>query len=360
MKTLILSLILVVFASLTFSQAKRDDKKAAPQSAPSQKSNEGVIWGQTFADYAYAAQSNDPAQKGANAFVFRRIYLGYDQDISEHFSTRVLLSADNGDTAKSGAMDFTAQEIYLEWKNLLPLSSMYFGLSATPSIGLAEKLWGYRSLEKVILDRNGLVAIDDMGIGVGGKLAQDGSSGYAVLIANGQGVKLENDKLKKIYGECYGTPMKNSIGELYADFENGANAESKFTGKVLLGYQVPSVSAGVEGFYRTVHNGAVNIVPVADSALAGGSAYASFQIVENVRGVLRGDYFDANASQKTIGVREFFSLLGVDYSPLQDVHVIPNALYTHRMYKVSPAPGPALVDDVTIRLTFAYSFAGRI
>ena len=162
-----------------------------------------MIWGQTFVDYSYAAQSEDASQKGTNAFEFRRIYLGYDQDISDQFSARVLIEADKEDTAKSGAMDFTAEEAYLEWKNLVSLSSIYFGLSYTPSIAMAEKIWGYGSLEKVILDRNGLVAYDDMGVGIKGKFVSDGSIGYAVMVGNGQGVKLENDKLKKIYGELY-------------------------------------------------------------------------------------------------------------------------------------------------------------
>ncbi len=360
MKTLIIMLAVVFCTSPAFSQAKRDDKKVAPQSTSAPKSNEGVLWGQTFVDYSYAAQAADPSQKGTNAFEFRRIYVGYDQDISEQFSARVLIEADNEDTTKSGAMDFSAEEVYLEWKNLVPLSSMYFGLSATPSIAIAEKYWGYRSLEKVILDRNGLVAIDDMGVGIKGKCVSDGSIGYALMVANGQGVKLENDKLKKFYGEFYVAPMKNGIVELYTDFENGPDAQSKLTGKALLGYQVPSVSAGVEGFFRTVHNGVFNSVTPADSNLVGGSAYTSFQIVENIKGVLRGDYYDANVSETTVGVREIFSVVGVDYSPAQDVHFIPNALYTHRMYKVSPAPGPALVDDITFRLTFAYSFSARI
>jgi len=356
MKTLIIMLTVVFLMSPAFSQAK----KVAPQSISAPKSNEGVLWGQTFVDYSYAAQASDPSQKGTNAFEFRRIYLGYDQDISEQFSARVLIQADNEDTTKSGAMDFSAQEVYLEWKNLVPISSTYFGLSATPSIALAEKIWGYRSLEKVILDRNGLVAIDDMGVGIKGKFVSDGSIGYALMAGNGTGVKLENDKLKKFYGEFYVAPMKNGIVELYSDFENVPDAQSKLTGKALLGYQVPSVSAGVEGFFRTVHNGVFNSATPADSNLAGGSAYTSFQIVDNVRGVLRGDYYDANVSEQTAGVREIFSVAGVDYSPAQDVHFIPNALYTHRMYKVSPAPGPALTDDITIRLTFAYSFSARI
>jgi hypothetical protein len=359
MKTLII-LTVGLCISTGFSQAKRDDKKVTSQSTSTSKSNEGVLWGETFVDYSYAAQAENAVQKGTNAFEIRRIYLGYEQDISGQFSARILLEGDNGDTTTSGAMTFYIDQAYIQWKNLVPLSSIYFGLSSTPPMALAEKFWGYRSLKEVFLVSTGLMSINDMGAGIKGKLVSDGSVGYALMVGNGKGVKSENDKFKKIYGEFYFTPMKSSVVELYADYENSPNAQSKLTGKALLGYQVASVSAGVEGFYRTVHNGAFNSVPLADSNLVGGSAYTSFQIAENIRGVLRGDYYDANVSETTVGVREIFSVVGVDYSPVQDVHLIPNALYTHRMYKVSPAPGPALVDDITFRLTFAYSFSARI
>ena len=360
MKFLILMLTAVSCLSSAFSQAKRDEKKVTPQSSSTPKSNEGVVWGETFVDYSYAAQAENAAQKGNNAFQIRRIYLGYEQDISEQFTARILLEGDNGDTTNSGAMTFYIDQAYIQWKDLVPLSSMYLGLSTTPPMAMAEKFWGYRSLREVFLVSTGLMSINDMGAGIKGKFVSDGSIGYALMVGNGEGVKSETDKQKKIYGEFYFTPMKNSVVELYSDYENTPDAKSKLSGKALLGYQVPTVSAGVEGFYRTVHNGAFNSVTPADSNLLGGSAYTSFQIVENIRGVLRGDYYDANALQTTVGVREILSVVGVDYSPAQDVHLIPNVLYTHRMYKVSPAPGPALVDDVTIRLTFAYSFSARI
>jgi hypothetical protein len=199
-----------------------------------------------------------------------------------------------------------------------------------------------------------------LGLGLRGKFAADGTAGYAVMVGNGQGVKSENDKDKKVYGELYFTPMKNSVLELYSDYEKSPSAQSTLSGKLLLGYQISSVSAGIEGYFRTVRNGTFNSGTSADSNLFGGSAYASFLIVENVHGVLRSDYVDADVSEKTVGEREIISVAGIDYSPVQDVHIIPNVLDTHRMYKVSPAPGPALVDDVTIRLTFAYSFSARI
>lgn len=359
MKTLII-LTVGLCISTGFSQAKRDDKKVTPESTPTPNSNGGVLWGETFVDYSYAAQAEDASQKGTNAFDIRRIYLGYEQDISKQFSARILLEGDNGDTTNSGAMTFYIDQAYIQWKDLVPLSSIYFGLSSTPPMAMAEKFWGYRSLKEVFLVSTGLISINDMGVGIKGKFVSDGSTGYALMVGNGRGVKSETDRQKKIYGEFYFTPMKNSIVELYSDYENTPDAQWKLSGKALVGYQVPSVSAGVEGFYRTVHNGFFNSVTPADSNLFGGSAYISFQIIENVKGVLRGDYYDANISETTVGLREIFTVVGVDYSPVQEVHLIPNALFTHRMYKVSPAPGPALVDDITFRLTFAYSFSARI
>ena len=353
-------LTVVVCTTFAFSQAKRDEKKVAPQSTGAPKSNEGLLWGETFADYSYAAQAENVMQKGTNAFEIRRIYLGYEQEISEQFSVRILLEGDKGDTTNAGAMTFYIDQAYIQWKDLVPLSSIYFGLATTPPMAMAEKFWGYRSLKEVFLISTGLMSINDMGVGIKGKFVSDGSIGYAVMVGNGTGVKSETDKQKKIYGEFYFTPVKNSVVELYSDYENSPDAHSKLSGKALLGYQVPSVSVGIEGFFRSVHNGAFNSITPADSNLLGGSAYTSFLIVENVRGVLRGDYYDANASETTAGLREVISVVGVDYSPAQDVHLIPNVLYTHRMYKVSPAPGPALVDDITVRLTFAYSFSARI
>ena len=218
----------------------------------------GSLWGQTFVDYSYDAQTSDASQKGTNGFEFRRIYLGYDQDISEQFTARVLIQANNEDTAKSGAMDFTAQEVYLEWKNLIPLSSIYFGISATPSIAMAEKVWGYRSIEKVILDRNGLVAIDDMGVGIKGKCVADGSIGYALMVANGQGVRLENDKLKKFYGEFFFTPMKNGCSRSVFRLreQSGRAMEAHRESSSWIPSTVGLGRSG--GIFRTVHNGIFN------------------------------------------------------------------------------------------------------
>lgn len=361
MKTLFTFTLVLLCVSLVTPQAKKEVKKSTAVLASSPKSTIGKIWGLTYVDYAYIAQARVGSTQGNNAFEFRRIYLGYDQDISDHFSARVLIEANNLETTTSGNMSFFAKQAYLEWKNLLPMANIFIGLSPTPSLANAEKIWRYRSLEKVILDRTGLVAISEMGVGVRGKIVPDGSLGYAVMIGNGNGGKLENDKLKKIYGEFDFEPVKGGVVELYGDYENGSNGRAKLTGKGLLGYQFADVSFGAEGFYRNVKHGTFRATGASpDSNLVGASANTSFQIVEKIRLVLRGDFFDPDFLVKNSGIREIFAVAGLDYAPVRDVHLIPNALYTHRLYKKKLAANPVLNDDITVRLTFAYSFSAQI
>ncbi len=361
MKTLFTFSLVLLCVSLVTPQAKKEVKKSTAEMASSPKSTTAKIWGLTYVDYAYVAQARDASIQGNNAFEFRRIYLGYDQDISDQFSARVLIEANKLETTASGVMSFFAKQAYLEWKNLLPMANIFIGLSQTPSFANAEKIWAYRSLEKVILDRTGLVAISEMGIGVRGKIVSDGSLGYALMVGNGNGGKLENDRFKKIYGEFDYAPMKGGIVELYGDFENGLNSQAKFTGKGLFGYQSAAVSFGAEGFYRNVQHGTFQLNGVSpDSNLVGVSANTSFQIVENVRFVLRGDFFDPDFLVKDSGLREIFAVAGLDFSPAKDVHLIPNALYTHQLYKKKLTTDPVLNDDITVRLTFAYSFSAQI
>jgi hypothetical protein len=87
---------------------------------------------------------------------------------------------------------------------------------------------------------------------------------------------------------------------------------------------------------------------------------STFQIAENIRVVLRGDFFDSDFLVKDSGFREVFAVAGLDFAPAKDVHLIPNALYTHRLYKKKLTTDPALNDDITVRLTFAYSFSAHI
>ena len=361
MKRVFLAVCFFISVSILPGQPKKDVGPSTPKSESKPQPNTSRIWGSTFADYSYQARATDSAKTGANAFEFRRIYLGYDQDLSAQFAIRILIEADKFETTTSGVMPFFAKQVYLEWKNILPMSSAYFGLVQTPSLGLAEKYWGYRSLEKVILDRTGLVSINDMGLALKGKVSNDGTAGYALTVGNGRGGKVENDNFKKIYGEFYFEPLHGGVLELYADYEGGDSNKGKLTGKGFVGYQLSDISIGAEGFYRKVQQGTFSSTGVsADSNLVGASAYVSFGVVEDVRCVLRGDYYDADFDVKDAGVRELYFVGAIDYAASQDIHIMPNVLYTTYPYKVKLSGNPVLRDDIVLRLTVACAFSTQL
>src|SRR6516225_579574 len=67
--------------------------------------NSGRLWGYVFADYFYKDHSDSlnrggnnqytNVKQGTNEFQFRRIYIGYDYNISRTFSAEFLLAAED-------------------------------------------------------------------------------------------------------------------------------------------------------------------------------------------------------------------------------------------------------------------------
>src|SRR6478736_4348222 len=73
--------------------------------------NTGRIWGYAFGDFAYKGHADSLTRgnanqytgipKNRNEFAFRRIYLGYDYNISKKFSASLLLAAEDNFPAGS-------------------------------------------------------------------------------------------------------------------------------------------------------------------------------------------------------------------------------------------------------------------
>ena len=98
---------LSIYCSLFLSLAGAANAQMADTTVEFKPS--GKLWGYAFGDYAYKGGTDNigtaaaPAYRGgsnqytgmpvnANMFQFRRIYLGYNYDISQHFSAEFLFS----------------------------------------------------------------------------------------------------------------------------------------------------------------------------------------------------------------------------------------------------------------------------
>src|SRR5690242_1051439 len=108
-----LTYLMVVFSSMFFCKLSDAQYLLNSDSAfKAGRPNSGRIWGYAFADYYYKAHSDTLNRGGSNqytgipanrnAFQTRRIYLGYDFNISKKFSAELLLAAEDNITTGAG------------------------------------------------------------------------------------------------------------------------------------------------------------------------------------------------------------------------------------------------------------------
>lgn len=297
----------------------------------SQDAPAGKFSGLVFGDYFYKIQGDSTGtgsqysalQKDQQAFQLRRFYLFYDYAFSESFASQFLLEG-NDKALTDGRHGVFIKTAFVEWKNILPLTSLSFGLIPTPTwIAVTEKTWGYRAVEKTIADFRGLGIATDIGVGLKGKFSESGTVSYAAMIGNGSGQKPETNKYKKYYGSFLYKPSSDLIIEGYADFEPSSDDRSTTTLKGFAAYQTESVTVGCEVVSQTQKKaGAAG----ADRAPVGVAAFvrAPFPGAENLGWFARFDYFNPDTKVSSGGFTERFMTAGFDFTPAKNLHVMPN------------------------------------
>ncbi len=206
--------------------------------------NSGRIWGYAFGDYFYKAHADPLVRGGANqytgtpakrdAFAFRRIYFGYDYNITSKFSAELLLAAEDnatltsasgntntvGDLLGNNKLAFYIKLANIRWKNIWKNTDLVVGQVSTPAFPLlTEKIWSYRSIERPIADVRRTPSFD-LGASLQGKFDDSGNYGYNVMVGNGTSARPENDNFKWFYGDVYAMFFdKKLIFDVYADYE---------------------------------------------------------------------------------------------------------------------------------------------
>jgi len=244
--------------------------------------SQGKFSGYMFGDYYYnvardssfnhtapsnaASSSAAPGTKAMQAFQLRRVYFTYDNDISEQFSGRFRLEADQAANASNGKIGVFVKDAYLKWKNVFSGSDLIFGIQPPPAYEISEAAWGYRSLEKPIMDLRGIVSSRDQGISLHGKLVSDGMVNYWIMVANNSGNSPETDKYKRYYAHIHVKPSANLQATVYADLADRADfndayhsgstlSNSPITTALFVGYSEPfAYNLGVEAFLQNTSN----------------------------------------------------------------------------------------------------------
>ncbi|MFQ5560696.1 MAG: hypothetical protein ACE5FU_08940 [Nitrospinota bacterium] len=343
---------------------------------------EGKFHGVVFGDYYYVADHHkntntigfdvdgdgtvETAEKGSdklkgrNGFQFRRIYFGYDRSFSENVSSRLRLEMVSTsfhkvrNSGEDGKMTPVVKDAYLKWK--VKKQNVVFGLSGTPTWGgVVEKFWGYRSVEKTIADLQKLGSSRDFGLGVNGAFDDAKKWGYRVMVGHGNSNGDEFNRDKKAYLSFYGKPLDGLVVEIYGDYEPNSGGK-KGTSRVTL--------QGFIGFEGSMGRVALQYVNqdrgdnVAD--ISGFSVFGAFNVNKKLTALARVDLMqDPNSSGSKIDYFPMVNdeestlfILGLDYSPVKNVHFIPNAEFV----TYSNDNNTNYNDDLHVRFTVSYKW----
>ena len=381
---------------------------------------QGKFSGYMFGDYYYnvardssfnhtapgaaASSSSAPGATSMQAFQLRRIYFAYDNDISEQFTTRFRLEADQaatpgvtapvGTVTVSGTVDTTkrppsvsgsgtstapgldelvggkvsvfVKDAYLTWKNIFPGSNLTFGIQPTAAFDISEAAYGYRFIEKTIMDLRGIVPSRDLGISLKGKLVHDGMVNYWVMIANGSGNNPESDKYKRYSANIQCKPITNLQATVYVDYKDagqkvvaGSLVNNSTTIEALfVNYSAPfEYNVGFEAFMQSQANqftptGAAT--PKTQSGL-GYSLWGSYNVIPELAVLARYDSYDPNteSDNKAKGDLRNYIIAGLSWKADKNVSISPNVLY--ETYE-APAVGTKPDASITARLTLYYVF----
>jgi hypothetical protein len=375
------------------------------------------LWGYAFGDLYYNAHA-DAGNRGAetnyngvptyrNAFQFRRLYLGYEYDISKKFAVEVLLASEpNASTGVSGTttisnsdnlvdnkMAFYIKNFALRTRNVWKGTDFVIGEMLTPAFPmLTEKIWGYRSIERTISDFHKTNAYD-VGASLQGVFDPVTKNfGYNILIGNnsaGSSASLSSAAnantgfYKAFYGDVYAKFLNQTlIFDLYADYMKTAPAtvaaggQSRNMIKGFVAYTTPKITFGLEAYSQKIVNGVSDgtTKTSANATVETFSIYAHGAIFKDKLGFFaRYDGYnpdnDFNAADVYAAVntnlpgyspftKEHFITAGLDFTPAKNVHFEPNLWFIQYKDQRDPSTTGYLPDShvLVYRATFYFIF----
>ena len=314
---------------------------------------EGKLSGYVFGDSYFISSNHNADIEGRNGLWLRRAYLGYDTKFSDNWSSRLRLEMATADglNGNAGKAEPVVKDAYLTYKK--GDHKIVFGISGTPTWGLLEKHWGYRSVEKTPQDLQKWGSSRDFGIAFKGKFSSKVK--YHFMFGNGNSNKSENNDGKKFMFSLDFKPTKSMDIEISGDW-NDKGSSTWTTTQIFIGHKTKDMRFGLmySNQERDYDDG-----DTVDLSMA--SLYFVKTVNKKWNMFARVDrMFDANPDGHKISYLPFdntakstFFVLGADYKALKNIHFMPNVEYVKYDENLD---GLTPDSDLVIRITFYYKF----
>lgn len=369
---------------------------------------QGKFSGYVFGDYFYNAGKDTafsrlsrtvvPGSKDFQAFQIRRVYLTYDNDISEKFTARFRLegnaiASENGSSAVASRLSGSSlgqvfiKDAYVMWKNVFSGSNLIFGIQPTTAFDISEGVWAYRSLEKTIMDLRGIISSRDMGLALKGKFDDAGMFSYSFMVGNNSGNDDATDRHKRVSFNLQIKPVKNVIVDLNGDYiakypindpasttvPKATVSNSVLTYSLFTAYNDPSlVMIGAEAFMQSQQNGEVDPADLTGKTLKslnalGLSFFGYYWFTPEIGVIARYDIFNPNTDSNfpiasagpdyAASLTRNYLIAGLTFRPDKNVQIMPNIqMETYQAPRNVTANAATIDASVTARLTFYWVF----
>jgi len=315
----------------------------------------GRISGYMFGDYYWVASDHDRSLEDANGFWFRRIYLTYDRALDGRTAVRLRYEmTTEGDFRTKAKLVPSLKDAYVR-RDLGGGHRLTFGISPTPTWEKLEKAWGYRSVEKTLLDLQKFGSSRDFGVALAGGLG--GSGWYHVMVANGNGNASETDDGKKVMASLGASLGDHLEVEVYADHDTRPDHASRAVVQGYAAWRTAAWRLGVQVDHVTRHQGPGAPALTWDAVSAWGAARVSAAVWLFGRWDHLSDPNPYAAEQDYLpfapDARSDFFLAGLDWAVSPRFHVMPNVeVVTYD----APGAGADPDTDVLPRVTVFYEF----
>jgi hypothetical protein len=274
-----------------------------------------TISGIVFGDFYQFLSSHDAALEGRNGFLLRRGYLGFDKTFSDALSARLRFEVNQpGDYRTNLSMEPFVKDAFLRWK-YDPKHELIVGIQPPATWETAERLWGYRTVERVAVEVFRLGSSRDFGIAAAGGF---GRVRYHVMVGNGSGTGNEVNVGKKVAAAVSYAPTALTIVEVYADRTDADRSNYQ----AFAAYTAATWRTGVHLAHQKR----------GDLDLDVASVYGVMDVRKDVTLLARVDrMFDPNPEGNLIAYLSMSTrspatlfIAGVDYRAHKNVSVIPN------------------------------------
>jgi hypothetical protein len=317
---------------------------------------EGKFSALLFGDAYWMAANHDSTIEDMNGLWIRRVHLTYDHKFDDAWSARLRLeAAQPGDFKTAGTISAFMKDAFIKYQH--NAHAALIGIQPSPTLATYEDVWGYRSVEKVPVELQGLGSSRDAGIGLQGDFGASKKVGYHILVGNGNNYNGEDNTRKKTMGAIHIRPTTHMILEGYADYDARVGSADRVTFYGFAGWQADKMRAGVQYAKQTRKE----VGEDQDYRILSGFVTGALKDKLWLFGRVDRN-MDPNPQGPSIAYMPFasvsantFFIAGADFMVADGVDIMPNVEIT--VYDDPKVAGPPKPDtDVMARLTFQAKF----